>query len=80
MSAHKIRLWLHVWKISILHGFTKMIKTKLTNKILLVATILASIFTIVFGIYEYRREHAFRVDILHSQLQLNNYHYLENIA
>lgn len=57
-----------------------MIKTKLTNKILLVATILASIFTIVFGIYEYRREHAFRVDILHSQLQLNNYHYLEKLG
>lgn len=54
-----------------------MIKTKLTNKIVLVATILASIFTLFFGIYEYRREHAFRVDILHSQLQLNNYHYLE---
>lgn len=35
---------------------------------------LASIATLFFGIYEYRREHAFRVDILHSQLQLNNYH------
>lgn len=42
-----------------------------------VATILASVSTLFFGIYEYRREHAFRVDILHSQLQLNNYHYLE---
>lgn len=41
------------------------------------ATVLASIFTLFFGIYEYRREHAFRVDILHSQLQLNNYHYLK---
>lgn len=51
-----------------------MIKTKLTNKIVLVATILASIFTLFFGIYEYKREHAFRVDILHSQLQLNNFH------
>lgn len=37
------------------------------------ATILASVFTLFFGIYEYKREHAFRVDILHSQLQLNNY-------
>lgn len=55
-----------------------MIKTKLTNKIVLVATILASLFTLVFGIYEYKREHAFRVDILHSQLQLNNYHYQES--
>ena len=39
-----------------------------------VATILASVSTLFFGIYEYRREHAFRVDILHSQLQLNNFH------
>ncbi len=54
-----------------------MIKTRITNKIFIVATILASVFTLFFGIYEYRREHAFRVDILHSQLQLNNYHYLE---
>lgn len=54
-----------------------MVNKKLTNSIFLTATILASIFTLFFGIYEYRREHAFRVDILHSQLQLNNYHYLE---
>lgn len=52
-----------------------MIRNKLTNKIFVTATILASLFTLFFGIYEYRREHAFRVDILHSQLQLNNYHY-----
>lgn len=54
-----------------------MMKTRLTNKIFLAATILIAVFTLFFGIYEYRREHAFRVDILHSQLQLNNYHYLE---
>lgn len=54
-----------------------MIRNRLTNKIFVAATILASIFTLFFGIYEYRREHAFRVDILHAQLQLNNYHYLE---
>lgn len=54
-----------------------MVNKRLTNNIFLTATILASIFTLFFGIYEYRREHAFRVDILHSQLQLNNYHYLE---
>ena len=55
-----------------------MKQARLTNKIFIVATILASVFTLFFGIYENRREHAFRVDILHSQLQLNNYHYLEN--
>ena len=52
-------------------------RNKLTNKIFITATILIAVFTLFFGIYEYRREHAFRVDILHSQLQLNNYHYLE---
>lgn len=54
-----------------------MKQTRFTNRIFIVATILASVFTLFFGIYEYRREHAFRVDILHAQLQLNNYHYLE---
>lgn len=53
-------------------------RNKITNRIFVVATILASIFTLFFGIYEYRREHAFRVDILHSQLQLNNYRFLES--
>ena len=52
-------------------------RNKLTNKIFIAATIQIAVFTLFFGIYEYRREHAFRVDILHSQLQLNNYHYLE---
>ena len=55
-----------------------MKQARFTNKIVIVATILASLFTLFFGFYEYRREHTFRVDILHSQLQLNNYHYLEN--
>lgn len=48
-------------------------RNRFTNRIFIVATILASLFTLFFGIYEYKREHAFRVDILHSQLQLNNY-------
>lgn len=52
-------------------------RNRLTNKIFVLATILASIFTLFFGIYEYRREHAFRVDILHARLQLNNYRFLE---
>lgn len=53
--------------------FVLMKQTWLTNRIFIVATIMASIFTLFFGVFEYRREHAFRVDILHSQLQLNNY-------
>ena len=48
-----------------------------TNKVFIFATILASVFTLFLGIYEYNREHVFRVDILHSQLQLNNYHFIE---
>lgn len=55
----------------------KLRRTQLTNNIVLVATILASVFTLFFGFYENRREHAFRVDILHSQLQLNNYRFIE---
>lgn len=51
--------------------------TRITNKIFIGATVLASMFTLFFGIYEYQREHAFRADILHSQLQLNNYRWLE---
>ena len=54
-------------------------RNKLTNKVFIVATILASLFTLFFGIYEYRREHAFRVDILHSQLQLNNYQVAQHL-
>lgn len=53
-------------------------RTRLINKIFIIATILASIFTLFFGIYEYKREHAFRVDILHSRLQLNNHYYREH--
>lgn len=57
-----------------------MRRTGLTNKLFFAATILASLATLFFGIYEYRREHAFRVDILHAQLQLNNYRYLDGHA
>ena len=50
---------------------------RLTDKparsIFLTVTIMASVFTLCFGIYEYRREHSFRCDILQAKLQLNNY-------
>lgn len=51
----------------------KMINRNLANIIFTIATILVVVFTISFGIYENRREHAFRCDILHAQLQLNNF-------
>lgn len=48
-------------------------RSKIINYGFAVVTTLVVVFTISFGIYEYKREHAFRVDILHAQLQLNNY-------
>lgn len=55
-----------------------MTKRKISNNIFITATILVALFTLFFGIYEHSREHNFRVDILHSQLQLNNYRYLSS--
>lgn len=43
------------------------------NNLFLTLTVIASVLTLLFGIYEYRREHEFRCDILHAKLQLNNY-------
>lgn len=48
-------------------------KSKVINYLFGIVTTLFVVFTISFGIYEYRREHAFRCDILHAKLQLNNY-------
>lgn len=48
-------------------------KSKYLNYLFGIATVLVVVFIISFGVYEYRREHAFRVDILHARLQLNNY-------
>lgn len=50
-----------------------MTKKNFLNNIFVTATIVATVFTLCFGIYEYRREHAFRCDILHAKLQLNNF-------
>lgn len=48
-------------------------KGKYVNNILVAATLVISLLTLCFGIYEHRREHQFRCDILHAKLQLNNY-------
>mgnify|MGYP003293277758 CR=1 FL=1 len=45
----------------------------LANSVFIAVTSLVVVFTVSLGIYEYKREHAFRCDILHAQLQLNNY-------
>ena len=50
-----------------------MTKRNFANSIFIISTVLVVVITISFGIYEYNREHAFRCDILHAQLQLNNY-------
>lgn len=48
-------------------------KNKYINYLFGIATAMVVVFTISFGVYEYQREHAFRCDILHAQLQLNNF-------
>ena len=53
---------------------------KISNYVFLMATVLTAVAALCLGIYEYRREHMFRVDILHSQLQLNNYRFLEGAS
>lgn len=50
-----------------------MKRKNLANTFFSVATVLVVVVAISFGYYEYKREHAFRCDILHAQLQLNNY-------
>lgn len=47
--------------------------SRFTSSIFFTATMMVALFTLCFGIYEYRREHVFRCDILHAKLQLNNY-------
>ncbi len=48
-------------------------KKKIANHMFIAVILLASAITLCFGIYEHKREHAFRCDILHYRLQLNNY-------
>ncbi|MBQ0063323.1 MAG: hypothetical protein KBS94_04745 [Prevotella sp.] len=48
-------------------------KKRIANHLFIAVIILASILTLCIGIYENQREHAFRCDILHYKLQLNNY-------
>lgn len=50
-----------------------MKRKNLANTFFSVATVLVVVVAISYGYYEYKREHAFRCDILHAQLQLNNY-------
>lgn len=52
---------------------------KIPNNIFITVTLIVAAVTLFFGIYEYGRERAFRADILHSQLQLNNYRYLSGL-
>ena len=51
----------------------RLLQKNITNTVFFVVTIIAAVFTLCYGLYQYKREHAFRCDILHSRLQLNNY-------
>lgn len=51
----------------------RLFQKNITNTIFFFVTIVAAVFTLCYGIYQNKREHAFRCDILHSRLQLNNY-------
>lgn len=51
----------------------RLFQKNITNTLFFVVTIVAAVFTLCYGIYQNKREHAFRCDILHSRLQLNNY-------
>ncbi len=43
------------------------------NTIFIIATLLVVVITIMYGFHENKRDREFRCDILHAQLQLNNY-------
>ncbi len=54
-----------------------MANKKITNSTFIIVAVIIAAIALVFGFYEYKREHSFRVDILHSQLQLNNFRYMD---
>lgn len=55
-------------------------KRQPSNSAFVTATVLIAVATLFFGIYEHGRERDFRIDILHSRLQLNNYQYVNGGA
>lgn len=55
-------------------------RKEITNTLFLALTLLSALVTVFFGVYEYRREHQFRCDILHARLQLNNHRFISNTA
>lgn len=57
-----------------------MARKDLTNYIFFAVTLAAAIATLCFGAYQYKRERIFRCEILHANLQLNNYRYFEGRA
>ena len=55
-------------------------KRQPSNSVFVTATVLIAVVTLFFGIYQHGRERDFRIDILHSRLQLNNFQYLTGSA
>lgn len=48
-------------------------RNRFPDRLFLALTLVSVLVTLIFGIYENRRERLFRCDILHARLQLNNY-------
>lgn len=74
LCIHKIGLWQHTYSsLTTKPDMGHATKIKSVNSIFVATSLITSLITLCFGIYEHRREHQFRCDILHAKLQLNNY-------
>lgn len=73
LCIHKIGLWQHILIVDDEPDMGHATKIKSVNSIFVATSLIISLITLCFGIYEHRREHQFRCDILHAKLQLNNY-------
>lgn len=74
LCIHKIGLWQHTYSsLTTKPDMGHATKIKSVNSIFVATSLIISLITLCFGIYEHRREHQFRCDILHAKLQLNNY-------
>lgn len=75
LCIHKIGLWQHTYSsLTTNPTWAMQLKSNPSTAFSLQhLSLIISLITLCFGIYEHRREHQFRCDILHAKLQLNNY-------
>lgn len=74
LCIHKIGLWQHTYSsLTTKPDMGHATKIKSVNSIFVATSLIISLITLCFRIYEHRREYQFRCDILHAKLQLNNY-------